>query len=531
MNLNKAFFQFGFPVLLLLGSCQKFDELENNPNQPTNVTPGLVFNGVANSMYEPPWSLPQRWNQFTCCNYNYYGNQEYNWTSTTLSYTTLKNVTKMEAEAVRSGLSDLNPYSALGKFFRAYFFYRMTMLMGDIPMTDALQSLENLKPKYDTQKDIFVQVIKWLDESNTDLASLISSGDNSLTGDIYYGNDLRRWQKAVNTFKLRVLIQLSLKENDAELNIKGKFAEVLSNKSTFPVLEGMIDNMKYVFNNQFNKYPINPDNFGFDATRYNYSSTYLNTLASLKDPRTFMVAEPAGSRLKTGLSPTDYNAFVGASPAQDLSDMSTRAGIDNGAGYLPGEYSFFGRKRFYTGYTAEDCIQIGFPEMCFNIAEAINRGWISGDAGEWYSKGIQASHGFYGIKPGENDVFFFRAGGSPTNAGDYDKYTVNFNWDEYYNQASVKYSGNNADGLKQILVQKYLAFFQNSGWEAYFNFRRTGVPVFADNGPGTGNSGRIPKRYQYPPSERSTNGENLNDALQRQFGGNDDINEVMWVIK
>ncbi len=101
----------------------------------------------------------------------------------------------------------------------------------------------------------------------------------------------------------------------------------------------------------------------------------------------------------------------------------------------------------------------------------------------------------------------------------------------YYNQSAVKYAGATA-GLNQILLQKYLAFFQNSGWEAYFNYRRTGVPAFAQDGPGTGNSGRIPKRFQYPPSESSTNGDNLKTALDRQFpGGKDDINESMWIIK
>jgi hypothetical protein len=210
--------------------------------------------------------------------------------------------------------------------------------------------------------------------------------------------------------------------------------------------------------------------------------------------------------------------------------MSSKAGIDNGAGYLPGKYSFFNRKRFYSTYTAENTIQIGYPELCFNIAEGIHRGWATGNAEEWYVKGIQASHRFYGLKEGDNDVYFFKAGGSPTNSADYNKYTIQFNWEQYYAQAGVKYETGSA-GLDKILLQKYLAFFQNSGWEAYFNYRRTGIPSFSENGPGTGNSGKIPKRFQYPSSELTTNSENLTEALTRQFGGKDDINLDMWVIK
>jgi Starch-binding associating with outer membrane len=186
---------------------------------------------------------------------------------------------------------------------------------------------------------------------------------------------------------------------------------------------------------------------------------------------------------------------------------------------------------YYSTYTAENTILIGYPEMCFNVAEAINRGWISGDAEDWYKKGVQASIAFYGIKEGANTFFYLKPGGKVSEGGDYLSYSVSFIFNDYYNQPSVKYSGNTAAGLQQILNQKYLAFFQNSGYEAYYNYRRTGFPAFAQNGPGTGNSGRIPKRFQYPGTERTTNGTNLTEALQRQFGGQDDINADMWIIK
>jgi hypothetical protein len=283
------------------------------------------------------------------------------------------------------------------------------------------------------------------------------------------------------------------------------------------------DNLKYVYNSQFNKYPVNPDNYGFDALRYNMSATHLNKLAELKDPRAYLVAEPSTKKVSGGMLPTDFNAFVGASSAEDLADMTTKA--------QNGEYSLYNRKRFYTSYTAEDCIQIGYPEMCFNIAEAVNRGWITGNAEDWYKKGIQSSHLFYGIETGNLTVYFFKTGGNPLNPGDYNTYTVAFDWNTYYAQPPVQYSGNNATGLNQILTQKYLAFFQNSGWEAFFNYRRTGVPQFSAGGPGTGNSGLIPKRFQYPGSERTTNNQNLTEALERQFGGDDDINAAMWVIQ
>jgi hypothetical protein len=95
----------------------------------------------------------------------------------------------------------------------------------------------------------------------------------------------------------------------------------------------------------------------------------------------------------------------------------------------------------------------------------------------------------------------------------------------------VLYKGNNADGLKQILEQKYIAFFQQSGQEAYFNYRRTGIPTFL-TGPGTGNNGIIPKRWLYPQAESIVNNENYSKALTDQFGSaGDNLNSDLWLEK
>lgn len=517
---------------ILTTSCTKtYSDLEKNPNNPESVPASLLLNGVEVSIFESPWGTQQRWNQYSLCNYNYYGNNEYNWSGASLYYNVLKNVVKMEEETIKTGAKAINPYSAIGKFMRAYLFYQMTMRVGDLPMNEALKGIEVLKPKYNTQKEIFIQINKWLEEANSDFASLISSSDNSLLGDFYYNNDLRKWQKLVNTFRLRVLVSLSKKSGETDLKVASDFAKIYNGSSTYPIFTSMSDDFKFVYVNPFNKYPSNPDNYGFDATRYNTSSTYLGLLTEFKDPRTFVVAEPAGAKMKAGVLPSDHAAYIGASPAQDLADMSSKAGTNNGSNFVPGEYSFNGRKRYYSTYTAENTIIVGYIEMCFNIAEAVNRGWITGSAEDWYKLGINASIGFYGIKEGANTFYYLKAGGKVTEGADYIPYSVNFSFNDYYAQPSIKYAGNNAQGLDQILKQKYLGFFQNSGLEAYYNFRRTGVPSFAKGGPGTGNSGLIPLRFQYPSTEITTNGENLKAALSSQYGGKDDINLAMWVIK
>lgn len=516
-------------VASVFQSCN-MDGLENDPNRPTHVTPALVLNGICNSINQEPWSDESRICQYNLCNYNYYGNNEYNWSGASLSYTTLKNVVKMEEEAARVGNPAVNPYSAIGKFLRAYLYYKMTMLVGDLPMSEALKS-DNFLPKYDSQKDVFKQVLVWLEEANADMNTLVKEGRTSFSGDIYYNNNLLAWQKLNNSFALRVLISLSNKESDADLNIKSKFNNIISNPATYPVFTSNADNMQFVYNTVQNKYPVSPDNYGFDALRYNMSATNISVLTYLKDPRVFLIAEPAGAKLKAGAGYTDFDAFVGADASMDLADMSTKMQVNNGGDYLNGEFSLYNRYRWYRTFVAEPCIQVGYSELCFNIAEAAHRGWISESASDWYVKGIKASFEFYGIQNGPLDVYAFKNGGTPTNAADYIKNTYNFDEAAYFNQVTVKYVGSSNLGLQQIISQKYLSFFQNSGLEGYFNYRRTGYPTFGSGGPGTGNSGLIPKRYQYPAGERVNNKANYQAAVDAQFGGKDDINALMWILK
>ncbi len=480
-------------IISFLASCSDYQTLELNPNLPTSVPSSLILKDALSKMNEGAWNTFMRNNQFYCSNYNYYDNNEYSWGNANLQFTTLKNVVKMEEEAKKSGAKDLNPYSALGKFLRAYYYANMSLRVGDLPVKEALQGLTIDKPKYDTQKEAFVQVLKWLEESNADLTQLIATGDRTLDGDFYFNNDLKKWQKTVNTFRLRTLIQLSKKTDDTDLKVKQDFANVLSNPTKYPLMTDLSESLQYVWSTN-NKYPRNPDNFGNNATRENMAKTYVDLLKSYKDPRLFVVAEPADAQLAKGLKATDFEAYVGASSGEDLADMSSKAGL--------GQYSFQSRKRYYSTYTGENTFVISYPEMCFNIAEAINQGWATGNSQDWYERGVKASMSFYGI----NDATIYLA------------------------QTNVKYAGNNAAGLTQILNQKYLAFFQNSGYEAYFNWRRTGVPTFLI-GAGTANGTKIPLRYQYPSTETNTNAINVNDAISRQFGGKDDINSQMWIIK
>jgi hypothetical protein len=240
----------------------------------------------------------------------------------------------------------------------------------------------------------------------------------------------------------------------------------------------------------------------------------LTTLGQLNDIRAMVLAEPARG---LGFADTDYGSFAGAPLGADLSVLSTLS--------TAGQISLYNYNHFYATYTAEPTLILSYAEVCFSIAEGINRGWATGDAATWYNNGIKAMFGFYGIKDGDNQVVFRNSGGTGNVT-----YTVPFAFSDYLNQAAVKYKGNTNDGLTQILTQKYLGYARNSGLQAYYQWRRTGVPAF-NVGAGTGNGNKIPLRFQYPTNEITSNGDNYKAALQSQYNGQDDINLAMWLIK
>ncbi|MGZ3872368.1 MAG: SusD/RagB family nutrient-binding outer membrane lipoprotein [Mucilaginibacter sp.] len=520
-------------VLLVVSSCKKsFEDLTQNNNVPNIVPASQLFNGVLNNMVDLAGSSSEIYDQYYIYNYNYYGNNTYNLGSGPDYYVTLKNVVAMESQAAAAGGAAVNPYSALGKFFRAYLFSKMSMERGDIPMSQALQGTANLTPKYDTQKAVMIQSLAWLEDANANLTKLIAdptSGGTglgaTLSGDIFFGNSLVQWQKTVNAFRLRLLIQLSKKATtDPDMNIPAQFAAIVSNPAKYPLMASSADNLQYVYVSPTNYYTQTPDNFGQNGSRQNSSATYIGLLTSLKDPRVFVTAEPARYNVDTlHQSPTAFSSFIGADPGLDLGAMYNNAGLQ--------KYSFINRKHFYSTYIGEPSIQVGYPEQEFNIAEGINRGWAPGSAETHYVNGIQASMASYSIPAtGSFTAYFYRPGSSSVaNLANYDTYTINTNWATYYAQPGVKYTAG-ATGITEILEQKYLALFRHSGLESYYTYRRTHVPNFT-TGPGTDNGQRIALRFQYPTSERTSNATNYNAALQSQYGGNDDINGVMWILK
>lgn len=479
-------------LLVFTSSClDDFDDLRVNPNQPTEVVPSLLFSQITPGSFDPFTGI------YTHTQYS----DQIGGVATQLNYVAayrgsfnygvFNDIESMINEAEKAQAIG---YAPLGKFIKAINYFDMTRKMGDIPLSEALRLDEGIVyPKYDTQKSVLIQCLNWLDEANSELADAISNGA-SVDGDMYYEGNLNKWQKAINSFTLRTLIELSKKENDADLGVKTRFANIINNPSLYPLFESSEDDMQLEYRDEDDfRFTLDPKDNIASIDRTVLSGVYIDLLKSNNDPRLFEVADPTTAALSADPNAaSDFNAYNGYDTSRDWGDLEAEKNA--------GLYSKPKESR-YINVIGIPNVYLSYVEQEFTIAEAANRGWVSG-AESHYTNAITSSMEFNGVD--SIDILDFLNGNG-------------------------KYLGDNSTGLTQILEQKYLGFFQNSGWESFFNQRRTGVPsynVSENNTP----SGKVPVRWLYPTAEATgDNPDNLKDALILQFGeATDDVDNLLW---
>lgn len=470
-------------VLWVFSSCKKYEDLQTNPNLPSTATPALLLTKVCYSVFYQENSSAS----FAARHLTYYerghSSVDYSWRAGSFdNYNVLRQVMQMDSLAVQTGQQQ---YRGLTKFFRALLFSQMTEVFGDIPYSKAMGAVSgNIKPQYDSQEAVYQGILQELEEAN----SLLDDSKGKINGDIIYDGVASQWKKLVNAFRLRLLMHLSKKESNANLNIKSQFQSIVSDPAKYPLFTSNADNAQLVFNSTApdNYYP----SYGYLSlsTAVSMEKGFVKILKDRNDPRLFAFAEPV-----SGLPAGVFSSYEGVDAGLTMGEQQTTSG---GASRI--------KARYYNDRINEPWILMGYAEQEFLIAEALTRNWITGPgtAEEHYENGIRASMQFYNIGDAAIDAYLL--------------------------QPNVAF--NPAEALTQIAVQKHIALFMNSGWEAFLEQRRTGVPVLSV-GPGTYNDGRVPKRWLYPQSEYDYNLGNLQEALQRQFSGDDDVNNVMWLLQ
>jgi len=488
MKYSYKLFYLAFSIVLLV-SCHMTSYYEVNPNTPSTATPALLFSNICYNVFYPVGSIDRPGYASRFITYYQDANvveQTYGWTSNNYNnYTVLNQVEDMNTRAQASG--EVN-YQALAHFFRAVLFSQLTETFGDVPYSQALQALSGVPtPVYDAQENIYAGILKELDTAN----AMLDPTQGELGGDIIYGgnsNEILKWKQLVNAFHLRLLIHLSKHAGTSTIDIIQQFNDIVSDPVKFPLMSDISDNAQIIFNTSAasNNNPFY-QNLTIQTT-VSMEEGLVDTLKAFNDPRLFSYASPvSGDPANVFSSYVGINAGLQASTQQTLSGSASRL-----------------NSRYWISQTNEPYLFLSYAEQEFLIAEAISRGWVTtaGTADTYYNNGITASMHFYGIDDGSISTYL----------------------------AQPKIQFNAANAIPMILIQKYIAFYLNSGWEPFFEQRRTGIPVF-NVGPGTLNNELVPTRWLYPQNEFSINAVNVNAAVQVQFGGDDNVNGVMWVLQ
>ncbi|WP_270089078.1 SusD/RagB family nutrient-binding outer membrane lipoprotein [Sphingobacterium sp. SYP-B4668] len=498
-----------FGLVIAGSSCSKFDEINTNPEATKKVTSAMIATriiiNIANQPTQKgflqPYMLNKNivWTEFVeSYQYNGFG-------STGLSFTSINDAHFMAQFAGTEKLA--KSYDGLMYFARAVKFFESTMDLGDIPYQDALkgETDKNYFPKYDTQKDVFIGVLAELERAD----QLFAEGEK-FAGDPMYGGDPVKWRKLVNSFALHVLIQLSKKESDSDLQIKSKFQQILANK---PIFTSNADNYQLIRSDKSGQiYPFYK--VGNNFTIYPIMSTeIIDRLKTLQDRRLFYYAAPSPVKLEGGMSQQEFGAYVGIDPSLVYDNItaikSTR------------DYSKL-NDRYTEIATGEPTQQLSYSQLCFIVAEAATRGWIADPAVDWYKKGVEASMKFiYDNTP--NAAQFHHD--MPLDATYISTYVTGL---------GAAFPVAPEARIEAIITQKYLASFLQSEFYTYYDYRRTGYPKWKINSASSLNSeapDRIPVRWKYPSSEFNYNTENVDAAVARQYDGVDDINKLMWILK
>jgi Starch-binding associating with outer membrane len=472
-------------ILLLANGCKDFEELQIDPNRPTQTHPSLLLTNIETSTFNVisvNAMLASRMMVFTdgTADEQYYGWQR----SSFDRYNTLRQIVKMEEEADRL---DLKNYKALALFLKSYNIIELSKIFGDVPYADALKAASGtFKPTYDLQKDIYTQVLNDLEQANTNLAVV----NGSISGDVIYGGDITKWKKLINSYSLRILMSLSAKQGNTTLNVVNRFKAIVNNPGTHPIFTSNNDNAALQFHDLVNnRYPyLNNNSF---KTAYYMEESFVDLLKNLTDPRLFTFADksPDGAALPNN----NFNAYGGLDGSAPLAPNTNRV--------VEGEASKVDA-RYYSDPENEPSVLLSHAEVEFTLAEAAARGWITNNPKTHYDNGVKASMGFYGISAGDQTAYLLLP--------------------------NVVYVP--AKGIEMIVTQKYINYFLNGAWESFYNQLRTGFPAFSVDGGGILNNGQIPKRWMYPQEELLLNTENVTAAITRQFT-TDNINGVMWLFK
>lgn len=491
---------FVFALLVIVcSSCKKsFYDINQNPNQVTEdkITSELILPSALHASGNTirMYAFLNRWLGYWSNNATYSLVEEevtYNLTNSFASFNNIWNsyydalfdLNTIEQKAPAEGL---DYYAAIAKVMKARLFQDLVDNFGNVPYSESFKK-EIATPKYDKGKDIYNDLQVVLDSA---IAIFKNKPVPSKAGtvDIMFKGNAQQWIKFANTIKLKLLI------NQSELsgfNPTNELVKITANGGL--LLSGQSANVNPGYQNAVNQQNPFYTAFGFtvsgtEAGAPIRANNYLLTIyKQTNDPRIARVFRPA----ETPVNPADpyIGTNYGAAPDAALKGQFTS--------YIgPGLAGSSSQNQWITTSV----------ESMFLYAEAVARGWITGDPQVAYENAVRESFIWLGVSNAVASANSYMAGNAVadwTNAG-----------------ASI------AQKVKFIAYQKYIAMAGINPVEGWNLYRRLAVPAIAPLSvhPNRLGNGILPIRLLYPSIEYAVNAANV----QAEGSINQFTSKVFW---
>jgi hypothetical protein len=387
----------------------------------------------------------------------------------------------LEADQLLSPVIKNNQLGQIG-IIEAYTWMILVNTFGNVPYSEALDP-EIPLPKYDDAQTVYLDALNKL---NVALGQLDPAGTGFGNGDFIYSSKaanvrVAHWVKFGNAIKMKMAMVLA--DNPSTASI----AETAVAEAATSLFTSNADNARFPYlpdppsNN-----PVSANlNLSLQSRRdFVGAKPFIDVLNELSDPRRpfFFNPVPGTSNFVGG-----YYGYTN-NPVESYSEVSDKV-------KAPGFEALF----------------LDYAEVKFLLAEAIERGFIAGDAETHYNEAIAASIVYWG--------------GTEDQAA------------TYIAQPDVAYSS--AEWKEKIGVQKWIALY-NRGWDAWLEWRRLDYPqlvspsdVADDQKPA--NQDRpasqliIPVRMIYPISEQTLNAPNR-AAASSAIGGDAATTKLFWDV-
>ncbi|MCW0484200.1 SusD/RagB family nutrient-binding outer membrane lipoprotein [Gaoshiqia sediminis] len=445
-------------------SCSEdtMDDINKNVNDPTDVSSSLI---ITEAMTSSAFSVTGSDLAFYSSVYVEHNvgvyNQMYNaeirsnepQSSTTYNnswnsiYQNLLNL-KTIIEKCSEGGSEEGNFHTLGiaQTLTAYNLAILTDVMGDVPWTEALQPGVIFTPKLDKQEDIYNEIFTLLDNATTNLAKETTF---PLLGkqDFIYGGNAASIAKWIKFANgLKARYTMRLSHKSADYDAVISYANLSFTNAS--------EQCEFNYNGTTTKSPF--QQFFLDRDYFGASKSFHDKLVERNDPRDAILFKPYDEDGELLFAPNGSpNQAQGVYAISAISSLTAPT-------YL-----------------------LSYHEVEFLKAEAFARKNELDDAKDALKNAIIAACGKDNIGISAEDA------------------------EAYYQDEVLPLLTDQAATLKEIMVQKYIAFFEEEAVEAYNDIRR--LKAMGNDFIKIDNPLKFPLRFTYGSEDVTTN-ENVRNA-------------------